>query len=195
MRRLGKIKTEYPLFEKNGDLAELIGVILGDGHIERFPRTEGLLIFSNSNNQGFIDRYSKLVGKIFKKTPRVYKVSNDVNCVRIRLYEKEISKRLNIPTGKRTKLKLRIPPWILNNRRNLIRYLRGLFEAEGSFCVHKPTSNYKLLFANRNKSLLKIVFSSLAGLGFHPSKSADKVEISRKLEVYECIDLLQFRKY
>ena len=58
MKKMGKIPSDYPSFKKNGDLAELIGVILGDGHIAKFPRTEALTIFSNSNNVGFIKRYS-----------------------------------------------------------------------------------------------------------------------------------------
>lgn len=38
--RGGLIKAEYPILEKTADLAELIGVILGDGHIGKFPRTK-----------------------------------------------------------------------------------------------------------------------------------------------------------
>ena len=67
MRTEGKIKSEYSPFKKDGDLAELIGVILGDGHIRPYPRTEELSIFSNSNNPGFVERYATLVEKIFGK--------------------------------------------------------------------------------------------------------------------------------
>jgi hypothetical protein len=56
----GKIISSYPTFVKNGDLAELIGVTLGDGHICVYPRTEELRIISNANNSGFIKRYKKI---------------------------------------------------------------------------------------------------------------------------------------
>ncbi len=69
MKKLGKIRSIYKDLKKDGDLAELIGVILGDGHIGIFPRTECLLIFSNTKNKGFIRRYSALVEKIFDKKP------------------------------------------------------------------------------------------------------------------------------
>ena len=52
----GKIRSKYPSFKRNGNLAELIGVVLGDGHISRFPRSEELTIFSNFNNKGFIKK-------------------------------------------------------------------------------------------------------------------------------------------
>lgn len=194
MKKEGKLKFVYNPFEKNGDLAELIGVILGDGHIEKFPRTERLYIASNSKNEGFIKRYAKLIEDIFKKAPTCTKMKK-ANCVRISLYEKFISKRLKIPTGNRKEINFKIPIWIKKNKNHLIRFLRGLYEAEGSFCIHKPTSTYKLFFANKNSSLLDLVYDSLKELGFHPNKSSYKIQVSRKEEVYRSKDLLEFRNY
>lgn len=194
-KRKGLIPRGYPSLEKNGDLAEFIGVVLGDGHIHKHERTESLLIASNSNNPGFINRYSGLVEKLFKKKPHLSKARQDYNCVRIRVYQKYLSKRLGIPTGNRGKIKFNIPAWIWKNNEFLIRFLRGLYEAEGSFCVHKPTSTYKLLFANRNKSLLDIVFIGLQKIGFRPHRSLYKIQLSKKEEVYKCKDLIQFRYY
>ncbi len=194
MRKEGKLKSVYSPLKKNGDLAELIGVILGDGHIEKFPRTERLYIASNSKNKGFIKRYAKLIEDIFKKAPICAKIKNS-NCVRISLYEKFISKRLRVPTGSRKEINFKIPIWIKKNRNYLIRFLRGLYEAEGSFCIHKPTSTYKLFFANKNSSLLDLAYNSFKKLGFHPNKSGYKIQVSRKEEVYRLKDLLEFRNY
>lgn len=108
MKAEGKIKSVYPEFKKSGDLAELIGVTLGDGHIQKFPRTERLLIFSNSNNVGFVKRYEQLVKSLFQKQPYVYKQKQS-NCTRISLYEKHISKRLGIPFSPRKQLQIRVP--------------------------------------------------------------------------------------
>jgi hypothetical protein len=103
MKEEGKIKSIYSEFQKNADLAELMGVVLGDGHIQKFPRTERLLIFSNSTNKGFVKRYEKLVKSIFHKQPYVYKQKQS-NCTRISLYEKHISKRLGVPFIVRAKI-------------------------------------------------------------------------------------------
>ena len=194
MKEEGRIKSVYPGFNKNGDLAELIGLILGDGHIGVFPRSEVLVISFNSKNTEQINRYAKIVEKVFKKRPAVSKVSGK-NCITIKLYEKNISKRLNIPTGSRKKVKNKAPKWILSNEDYIVRYLRGLYEAEGSRNIHKPTSTYKLVFCNRNKSLLDIVFSLLEKMGFHPHRSTDKIQISKRKEFFELGKLLQFRKY
>lgn len=195
MKKLGKIRSNYPPLKRNGGLAELIGVVLGDGHIGRFPRTEGLTISSNSNNIGFIKRYTRLLERLFKT--KCYQGRNEKfkNCIRIRVYQKEISKRLEISTGARKNQSIEIPQWILKNKRYLIRYLRGLYEAEGSFCVHRPTYTYKFLFSNRNESLLRNVYQALKILGFHPHESKYKIQISRRKEVYKIKNLVKFRQY
>ncbi len=188
-------KWNYPELTKNGDLAELIGVVLGDGHIHKFPRTESLSIFSNANNLGFVKRYTDLLEKIFKKKPYVAPSDKNGNCIRIRIYQKNISKRLSIPTGARKDAKIKFPQWILKNKAYLIRCLRGLYEAEGSFCIHQPTSTYKFFFSNRNETILDFVHQSIKKLGFYSNRSGYKIQISRKAEVYKCKDLIRFRKY
>lgn len=196
MKDSGKMISSYSSFKKDGDLAELIGVILGDGHIRKFPRTEEISIFSNSNNLGFVQRYSGLVEKIFGKKPALTKHGH-ANCTRIRLYQKDIQKRLGIPYSPRGKLDISIPGWIFRNKSYIVRYLRGLYEAEGAHCVHIPTGTYKLFFSNRNESMLRNVFRLMVRLGFHPHmhKGGYDVQISRKDEVYSAIELLEFRKY
>ena len=193
-KSLGIIPSNYPDFKKDGDLAELMGVVYGDGNISKFPRTERLIIAANSSNKGFIKRYHDLVNKIFNKEPTLMKVY-DADCVKISVYQNKISKRLGIPSGNRSGIEIALPSWIKNNHEVSKRFLRGLFEAEGCFCVHKPTSTYKFIFNNKNKSLLNIVFNGLIMLGFHPNLSGYKVQISRRDEVYNCIEMIQFRKY
>lgn len=194
MKKTGVIRSVYPDLIKNGDLAELIGVVLGDGHMSKFPRTDELTISANSNNPGFIERYSGLMKKIFKKEPYVAKISCR-NCVRIRIYQKNIQKRLDMPYSPRGNLRIKIPDWILNDTGFIVRYLRGLYEAEGSHCVHEKTYTYKVFFTNRNVSMLRNVFKLVKELGFHPHMSKDNVQLSRKYEVDKYLKLIDFRKY
>ncbi len=190
----GKIKSHYPPLRKNGDLAELIGVILGDGYVGAFPRTEVLRIVASANNKGFIKRYSKLVEKIFRKVPTVKK-RNSTEAVDITIYEKHIAKRLNMKPGAKTHLLLPIPEWIRTSRYFTTRYLRGLYEAEGSISHHEKTYTHKFQFANTHSSLLDNVFDSLVELGFHPHRSKKQIQISRKEEVQKLKNLLRFRIY
>lgn len=192
-RLTGVIGGKTPL-SKDGDLAELVGMILGDGSIHKYDRTEGLRIVLPTDKPKTIIHYTHLTERVFKKKPSVIKRKSS-NCVDIRLYQNNISKRLNIPTGARASLVIKVPSWITKNKGFMIRYLRGLYEAEGCFGVHLPTSTYKFHFSNRNQSLLEIVFVLLQKLGFHPHKTAVSVQISKKDEVYKVVKLLQFRQY
>ena len=193
MKASGKIGGEKSLV-KNGDLAELIGMTLGDGSIHKYARTEGLRIVLPTNKPDLIKRYTILVEKVFSKKPSVIK-RKGVNCVDIRLYQQNISQRAGIPNGARAELNIKVPIWILKNKDFVIRYLRGLYEAEGSLCFHEPTYTHKFLFANKNPSMLENVFRLMKSLGLHPHKGKYQIQISKKEEVKKAVELLRFRRY
>lgn len=194
MKKRGLIKSVYPPLQKNGDLAELIGAVLGDGHIGKFPRCDSLRVVGNFKNQGFIKRYALLIEQVFGRKPTVKKVRHS-NATTITIYEKHISQRLGIPTGSREGLRIRIPGWIMKNKQFIIRYLRGLYEAEGSYSVHLKTYTHKFSFSNTNQSMLKNVVKLLKVLGFSPHADSLRVQISKQEQVERAVELLQFRRY
>lgn len=193
-RKQGLIPSGYPEFRRTKSLAFLMGMVLGDGSIYEFPRTEGLRIALGTDKPELWKYVAKIVEEIFKKRPYVYKQKR-VNCMIISIYQKEISKRLGIPRGDRGSVNLFVPTWIKRRKSMLVAYLKGLYEAEGGFHVHKPTSTYKLIFYNSNGTLLSIVENALQYLGFHPHRSKHKIQLSREKEVYKLKTLLSFRKY
>ena len=101
MQRKGRFPTPDSYLEYSPNLAEYIGVVLGDGNISTFPRTERIIISCDSNKPGFVDRYAIITERLFMKKPTVSKIKG-VNGIRISLYQKEISRRLGIPTGNRS---------------------------------------------------------------------------------------------
>lgn len=167
---------------------------MGDGNIGRFPRCERIIISCNSNNKGFVERYAQLTKKLFQKNPTVSKVK-DKNNIRISLYEKNISRRLSIPLGNRNNIAYQTPKWITKNKQNLIHFLRGLFEAEGSLSIHLPTYTCNFQFCNTNKSLLQSVSSGLQFLGFHPEVRKYHVRLRKKVEVEKFRKMIKFRMY
>ena len=184
----------YACIPYSGDLAEYIGVILGDGNIEATPRTERLIIVGNSSNPGFIERYSKLTYQLFGKKPTITKIKT-ANAFRISLYQKYISQRLGIITGNKESLPYILPIWIEENDLFSIRFLRGLFEAEGSLNIHLPTCTYNFSFSNHNVHLLNIVERLLRRLEFHPEVRNNAIRIRRRAEVEKLRKLIAFREY
>jgi len=191
-------RAEHPVFyadlPRNGDLAEYIGVVLGDGHIEKFPRTERITIAGDTRKPEYIWRYAALTEKLFYKKPTVAKEKN-VNALRISLYQKFISKRLGIPTGDRKNFPYRLPQWISHNKRYTLGFLRGLFEAEGYLSIHLPTCTYNFAFVNYNQHLLLIVKNLLIQLEFHPEVRHNAIRIRRRAEVIRLKELIHFRDY
>lgn len=194
MKLIGKIPADYPPFIKSEVFAEYVGVILGDGNISKFPRTERLTIVGNANNPGFIQRYAELTSRFFSKQPAISKMSG-ANAIRISIYQKNISTRLKIPTGNRSKFEFRLPGWIWRNKIFLIKFLKGLFEAEGSLSIHMPTYTYNFQFKNYNKSLLKVVSDSLMRLGYNPEIRENAIRLRKKEEVVSFKNLIKFREY
>lgn len=192
-RQTGLIPASYPAFRKNEDLAFLIGMILGDGHIDKFERTELLQVTLGTDKPELWHYTSELVRSLFEKEPTLR--FRESKCVDIRLYQKFISRRFGIPHGARGRLKLKVPSWIARSHKFTLAYLRGLFEAEASLSIHNPTYTYNLSFSNRNESLLDIVENLLSGLGFHPERRWNAVRLRKKLEVLKFVELIGFRTY
>lgn len=194
MKEQGRIPKEYLKFGPSAELAEYIGVVLGDGNISKFPRSERLIIVANANNPGFINRYALLTEKLFNKKPTVGRVRG-TNAVRISIYQKNISERLGIPIGDRSNINFQIPNWILKERTYLVKFLRGLFEAEGSLSIHLPSYTYNFAFSNLNINLLNVVAESLKLLGFHPEVRSTAIRLRKKAEVVGFGELIEFRIY
>lgn len=194
MKLLGKIKSEYPPFRKNEELAELIGLILGDGNLFKHERVERLTISFNSRYPKIVRRGQYLVEKIFKK-----KVAADKgikgNCRRIWIYERNISKRLVVPCGAKKNHNLCIPKWTWKSRKLLVACLVGLFNAEGSYSIHRPTGTYNLQFSNTNQSLLKDVYLALGMLKYNPNLRKNAVRLRRKKETERLVKEIKFREY
>lgn len=194
MKSLGKIKSKYPLFSKNEELAELIGLILGDGNLFKHERVERLTISFNLKYPKIIIRGQYLVEKILKK-----KVATDKgikgNGKRIWIYEKNISKRLGIPCGAKKNHNLRIPEWAWGSKKLLVACLVGLFNAEGSYSIHLPTCTYNLQFSNINKTLLKDVFLALKMLKYNPHLREKRVNLRKRKETESFARLINFKYY
>jgi len=186
-------KLSKPLV-RDEKLAFLIGLSFGDGHIQKFPRTERLRIVLGSDKPALWKYTAKLVEDIFKKRPWV-KTRKHTKAVDISIYRCGLSKKLEIPSGARKNLKIKIPQWIWKNDKFLISCLRGLYEAEASLNIHLATYTYNFSFSNKNQYLLNEVGKALIYFGFHPERREDAIRLRRKQEVESFRNLISFRKY
>lgn len=194
MKKIGKIKSKYPPFPENEEVAELIGLVLGDGNLYKHERTERLTISFNGKYSKIIERGKYLIENIFQK--KTLEGRNETKtCSRIWIYEKYISQRLGIPTGAKKNHNLIIPKWIWKSRKFIVACLIGLFNAEGSYSVHLPTGAYNLQFSNTNTSLLKDVHQAIKMLKYNPNLRINAVRLRRKKETEKFIKEISFLEY
>jgi hypothetical protein len=180
--------------KKSNHLAELIGIILGDGSLTNLPRTESLRIVCNSEQRGYINHVVTLIERVLNKKPVVYKRKNQ-KATNITLYRCNLSKQLNLPCGNKIKNKVTIQEWIKRDKIYSIDCLKGLFETDGCFCEDKSNYTRVIEFKNNCRSLLQDVYQILKGLGYHPQFGKNYIRLARKEESLEFRILIDFRKY
>ena len=186
--------SHYKELSKDKNLAELIGIILGDGNLNKHPRTENLRITCNSKDTGYIKHISRLIKRVFCKPPSIRK-RNDVNAVSLDLYQCKISERLSLPCGDKIKNNIGIPSWIFLNKKYILKCLKGLFETDG--CFHVDANNYTRIieFKNNCKKLREDVYNCLIKLGFKPQFGHNYIRLAKRNEVYRFKEIIDFRNY
>lgn len=194
LKRLGNFKPFCkPL--PSDDLAEFVGILLGDGSIWKNQWT----ITLNSE----VDKvYSKfvyyLIKRIFRFTPSVYKRKDSQALVICGSGKKSIDYFLSIglKIGNKVKQQVGVPKWILKNRKYSLACLRGLMDTDGGIFLHnyrvggKSYTYKKICFSNRSLPILNFVCDVLRNHNFTP-KLVAKVE-NKKVWLYNKDEVEQY---
>lgn len=155
-------------------LAELIGILVGDGHLSPYQ----VSITTNSKTDKAHARFvQKLIGDIFGIHPTI-KNKNNENTINIVASSKNLVllfHRLGMPIGNKLKKGLFVPPWIMRIRSYQKAFIRGLFDTDG--CIYKDThrihgKEYTHLgwtITSYADTLIKGVLRILQDLGFTPT--------------------------
>ena len=151
---------ENMILEKNSDLAELIGIILGDGNLY-YNETQHkyfLRISSNTDEEVEYRRYTfNLMEKLFGISPRIVD-KRDRKGTDLIIQNREIIDQLiitGLKTGNKVKNQVYVPFWILEKEEYIIVCLRGLFDTDGSIYVRNTQKTFGLNFKNGSLLLVK----------------------------------------
>lgn len=180
--------------EKNCDLAELIGIILGDGNLSKYSRTEGLRVVCHSEKKKYMKHIAGLVEKVFKQRPKILKRKKE-QATDIVFYKCGLSEALKLPCGNKINNGVSIPFWIKRDENYSISCLKGLFETDGTFCEDKENYTCVIEFKNSCKNLLQDVYEILKKMNYNPQLSRKYVRLARKKEVKEFRRIIDFRNY
>ena len=145
---------DYPTPE----LAEIIGIMLGDGCLYQDKKLKfHTVICFNKNETSYLDYVKNLFEKYFY--PYRFSLQELENEFFLRNISKVIGRILllvGIKAGNKVKNKVMVPKWVFGDRKFIISLLRGIFDTDG--CVYRKYDNYaQIQFKFASHTLLKSV--------------------------------------
>ena len=198
---IGSLK-EIKIPEKNEDLAELWGIMLGDGNITRIKEYKVGTYNINVTGHSVLDKdyllkfVIPLGERIFGVRARSYYFKNS-NAMRIIFHGRKIVdffEKEGYMAGDKIRNKSTIPSWINENPRFLVACLRGLLDTDGSFYKLTNQSSHQVCFTNKNPILLRDVRDAFISLGIGCSKITKEkdIVITRRSEIAKFYKLISF---
>lgn len=176
-------------------LAEFIGILLGDGCIQ----SEQVSITLNSDaDRNYIIYVSSLITKLFQYSPSIHSRLPTKATVLL-ISGKDFTAKLvsrGMKIGDKVKQQVDVPDWIKSDPELSRWCLRGLMDTDGgiftnSYVINGKSYVYpKTNFTNASIPLLDFVYKTLLNNGFHPKNKQyrkvwlySQVESRRYLEV------------
>jgi len=202
----GSLK-EIPKIEFDEKLAEFVGAVLGDGHVEFYKKGKKIGVYSIRiagdliKDKFYHVNYLKpLAEGLFKLQAReITKISPKgserfLDIKSRKLVEFFIS--MGIKPGDKIKNQSTIPKWIFRNKEYLRACIRGLIDTDGSIArmSQRDFNLLRIFFTNHNLTLLRDTRDAFLRLEFHPSKLMNNRQfyLSRQGEIERYIKEISF---
>lgn len=187
--------------EESVDLAELVGILLGDGGLTHFQ----CVIYLNSETDVAFSKYiQNLCKKLFGIIPAIYK-SKKVKLLRVSISSVNLIEYLlekGLILGNKVKLQVAVPRWVYKNKEYIKACIRGLIDTDGCFIINKykvKKREYKypkMIFCNSSIPLLNFVIDGLKACGFTPKNHGNKyIWLSNQAEVRRYLREIGTRNY
>ena len=183
-------KREVTIPTKSDNLAELFGILIGDGGITRYQ----VNITLNKETDGEYSKYVvKLVKKLFQIKPNVYPVKNS-KAINISISRKSLSDFLyqnGLKIGHKLNNDVSIPKWIHSSPTYKTNCLKGMVDTDGSVVIEKHTINNneyaypRLNFTSYSRKLIAQAYKIFVDLGFHPKirRSGKSIQLEKIDEI------------
>ncbi len=191
------LRKNFTFPQKSNELAELVGIILGDGGITE----RQLRIYLNKETEPeYVEYVAELMAFLFKESPKKYYFGGKGKKVCVLCLGGvgliEFLEKIGLKTGNKVFSQVGVPKWILGNRKYSIVCLRGLVDTDGCIYSHKHTIkgfscfNYGLTLTNHSKPLLNFAHGVLLKEGFTSKIKEHSVYLYRQKEVQKYFDII-----
>ena len=142
--------VEFPEF--SSQLAEFVGIILGDGNIHG----NAIRIILSVLEEGYRDYVCNLFKGLFSLDFNLYysEPCNTVFLIKNSKILKEFLLQIGLVSGNKVKNQVAVPPWILQNAEFSKSCLRGLIDTDGCMHYNKRDKQLRIVFRNNSIPLL-----------------------------------------
>lgn len=195
------IRKEIKKPRNSPELAELVGIILGDGGMNNDYQV--IITLHKENDRKYAKLVCQLVRRLFDIEPAVYtrrfstrRMVREVVLTGINIVEFLLSKDLS--KGNKVKHQVDVPQWIKERLDFSTHCLRGLIDTDGGVFYHRHSTrgynffNIGLEFSNMSKPLLNFVYNTLIALDFTPKIDSRYVSLYKEDEVFRYVEQVQF---
>lgn len=184
------LRKKFLLPQYSDKLAELAGIILGDGGITDHQLKISL---NKETEPEYIEFVVRLIGEIFNESPQKYYFTNRKNkvcdiCIGgVELIE--CLKKIGLDKGNKVLRQAKVPEWIKKNKKYTKACLRGLMDTDGCVFYHRHTIkgflcfNMGLAFTNYSKPLIEFFYKTLLKNGFSAKLKEHGVYLYRFNEI------------
>lgn len=158
---------------RDGSLAELFGILTGDGYMNFYPAKKDYIIEiagDSRNDKEYFEYISNLFLKLFNIRPKLYRRKKQ-NSAYLRVRSKGIFyflEQTGFVRGKKEQIS--IPSWISKNNQYMPSFIRGLADTDGSVVLkrrYKSEPYYPVInIVSKSKILINTVYAWLKQSGF-----------------------------
>lgn len=173
------LKKQFVKPKLDEKLAEIIGVLNGDGHISNFKYE--VCVAGNRLEKDYFNYLKKLFQSKLNLKFRIFNVTSGL---KMRCYSKSLSQffiDIGLPKGNKLN-KLKIPLFIKTNKTYLLHYIRGLFDTDGTIYVRRK-KDMVLEISSADNRFLKEIRNSLSSFDLHSSLLKNHIAIYNKKDI------------
>lgn len=177
------------------ELAEIIGIMLGDGNIYKNQYAVRVCGNAKDDKDYLREHVKKLFFAVFAVTPKEYHLEAHNELI-LYIYSKFVAHNLmhyGLVSGNKKKNNARIPQWIMNDEDYIRACVRGLFDTDGT--VFTQRGNLKIELASGIPGLQKTFHKSMIKIGFHKGWSKPNSRDVRRYGLYSKRDVDKFINY
>lgn len=180
-------RNDIVLPEYSEDLAEFIGIMLGDGCLTHYQTAVTL----GTKESEYVRYVQKLMEKLFCVSATIM-TSKDSGYNVVYIGSTKISIWLQAMglVFNKVAAQVDVPTWVWNDKKYLGRFLRGFFDTDGS--IYKLRFGMQVSLTNHSLPLLRSLRNMLITLEYKASEvSAGRVYLTRKSDVIRFFEEIQ----